>query len=534
MWTIGPAHRLCRADSDSKRDMSEKYRWALGVTALAAGTLCGLYAVYAVLPPGTIIADVNYYHAWLTYRDVLDFETVLVEYPLPSVLVLAMPLLLSSSRDAYVVAYVSAMAFLIVLWFIVLARGESQRSRATRSSAFQSAESTACDEDTSVSASVADARSSLPAGYGSIPSSAMCHPVVAWALLVIAMGPIILFRFDVIPALCVAMALAVVASSPSLFAHLVAWGTALKLWPVIVIPLVSGFTHRWRAWGIYGISGVAFIIVSVVLGGWERLFSPLTWQGERGLHTESIAATWIVLARMVYPQRWEHALSEHNSVDFTGPGVNTTAHIVSLVSVGVFVWIGALAVRLWRRRLTNAVALSLAAVSIIGFFIVTDKVFSPQYMIWILPVWTIVLAHAQRSPSRHRPTVRWLNTMTAVLIVTTALTQLVYPTLYPYFLSSRVGVGLVVGSGLVAARNVILTLWVIAVARAAWATGSTSVRADEESGRNHDGSTPIARNHSRRWRRHAPVATVASSASQVPPSSRPDRPVADTSNRRSS
>ncbi|MDO5719923.1 MAG: glycosyltransferase 87 family protein [Actinomycetaceae bacterium] len=422
--------------------MNEKHRVALGVGALVAGTLGGLYLIYTVLPSGTIIADVNYYHAWLTYRGGVNFNTVLVEYPLPGVLALAIPLLFSSGRDAYAVAYVAGMVSLLVFWFIVLARGESRQPNA--------------------------ARSSLSAGSSAQQSGAIWSPTVTWAILVIAMGPIILFRFDLIPALCVAMALAVVASSPSLFAHLVAWGTALKLWPVIVISLVSGFARRWRAWGIYAASGAVFIVASVMLGGWERLFSPLTWQSERGLHTESIAATWIIVARMVFPHRWEHALSQHNSVDFTGPGVTTTTHVVSLVSVGVFVWIGALTIRLWRRRLTNAVTLSLAAVSIIGLFIVTDKVFSPQYMIWILPAWTIVLSHAARSPSSNRPTVRWLNTMTAVLIVATALTQLVYPTLYPYFLSSRAGAGLVVGSGLVAARNVILTLWVIAVTRASW------------------------------------------------------------------
>lgn len=451
------------------------------MAALAVASLCGLYVIYALLPPDTLIADVNYYHAWLTYGDSLDFKQVLVEYPLPSVLVLAAPLVLGTSRHLYVTAYVAAMAILILGWFVVLARMDSRHLGGARGRVPQ-------PDDVSATFSTANSSSviplpSRPATRADSQASPVCHPIVAWTILVIATGPIILLRFDLIPALCVAWALTFVATSPSLFGHLIAWGTAMKLWPIIVISLIAGSTRKWRAWGVYAASGGVFILVSVLLAGWGRLLSPITWQGERGLHSESVAATWVILARIAAPQRWEHGLSQHNSVDFTGPGVTVTVHLITLLSAAVFFWMAALTARLWRNRVTNPVAISLAIESIIGLFIVTDKVFSPQYMIWILPAWTAMLSYATRMRS-HRPRARWLNTMTAVLIAITVLTQLVYPTLYPYFLSSHPGTGLVVGSGLVAARNVILTLWVIAVARAAWAVNSTSaVSTDEESGR---------------------------------------------------
>ncbi|MDO5728259.1 MAG: glycosyltransferase family 87 protein [Actinomycetaceae bacterium] len=397
------------------------------VAIAAAVAIGGVWAVFLLLPAGTLVADVHYYYAWLTFEGGPHFDRALIEYPLPATLLLAIPLLGADSVDGYVIAYTTAIMVLIGLWFAILAHANRGRR---------------------VSAGALD-------------------PVIAWAFLVLATGPLIIFRFDLVPALFVGVALLLVATSPALFAHAIAWGTAMKLWPIVLIPFALADRRRWRAVGVFALSGVVFVGISALVGGVGRVFSPLAWQGARGLHTESVAASWITLARVVRPESWNASLSDNNSVDYFGPGVDVTAHVATVATVLVLGFLVVLAVRAVRNQVSDPVTIAIAAVAVISLFIASNKVFSPQYIVWILPAWTALLVLNARAEEDAVDT-GWLHTQTLLLIALTVLTQLVYPTLYRYLFWEPEGVGLGVASLLLVLRNVILVAWAIAAARAAW------------------------------------------------------------------
>lgn len=148
---------------------------------LVAGTFTALALIHSLIAPGTLVADLRYYHSWLTFDGGGHFDTALREYPLPAVLTLAIPTAFTTSVDGYIAAYVCAMLALLFAWLVAAWR------------------------------------------YGG-PRVA-----VVTAVLIVAIGPITLFRFDLIPALFVGAALLALPAFATVFAVLVACGTAMKL-----------------------------------------------------------------------------------------------------------------------------------------------------------------------------------------------------------------------------------------------------------------------------------------------------------------
>jgi hypothetical protein len=158
------------------------------------------------------------------------------------------------------------------------------------------------------------------------------------------------------------------------------------------------------------------------VAGWVRLVSPLTWQAERGLQIEAVAATPAMVGWVFRPERYEIAFTEHHAYEVVGPGTGgllTASTVLSLMAVAIMVALWVLAFRHGHGLTSETVSwLALAAV---GLFVVTSKVLSPQYLLWLLP-----LAAAAAGLSRGRALVVW----SAGLLVVTAATQVVFPELY--------------------------------------------------------------------------------------------------------
>jgi hypothetical protein len=189
-----------------------------------------------------------------------------------------------------------------------------------------------------------------------------------------------------------------------------------------VVPLLAVVRPRRPAASVLVGTGLALALVSVALGGWGRLFSPLTYQADRGLQIESVLATPAMLGWLSDPGRWTVAYAASRAYEVTGPGVATLLSLSSLLTV---VYVVALAVawwRLWvlRDRVRGATVLWVALAAVTGF-VVVGKVLSPQYLLWLAP-----LAAAGLTVEDHRR-LRW---WTAGLLVAMGLTQVVFPSNY--------------------------------------------------------------------------------------------------------
>ena len=231
-------------------------------------------------------------------------------------------------------------------------------------------------------------------------------------------------RFDIVPGVLTGVAVLLLASHPRFAAAAGAVATAVKFWPALLLPaLAARRESRAAVLVMVAAVGAVLAVISVVLAGWARLISPLTWQQGRGLHTESVLGTPPMLAWALDPARYQVHFSPYNAFEIDGPAVPALLVASTVLTVIGGLTLVALWVQAWRNgtRLTpDAVVWTcLAAVTM---FIVTSKVLSPQYLLWLIPATAAAIAVAESDRGRHQLT-RWA----VVLLVATALTQAVFP-----------------------------------------------------------------------------------------------------------
>lgn len=377
---------------------------------LAAGWLVSRAAVVWLLlgPHAWVNGDVSYFEQSLDALSQAGPAHTLVEYPLPAVGVLLVPWLAAAVTGLGYAHLLTAAALATDLGFLALLR------------------------------------------WGSGPRWGL--PCLAWLLGVPLLGATSFARFDLVPGVLAGAALLLLVRRPGLALAAATVATAVKLWPALLLPGLLAAVRRSRN-GLVLVAGLGggIALLSVLVAGWGRLLSPLTYQADRGLQIESVAATPAVLSWWRDPSASQIFYAPSHSYEVTGPGVATLVALTTvatlLLVLGLLAAWARLAVLVTSgRRLSpdGAVWLSLAAVT---GFVVTGKVLSPQYLLWLLPMAAAGLAVT--GPSRTR-----LAVWTGLLLVACGLTQLVFPVWYGA-LTNRFGpVGLTVS--LLAARNLLL------------------------------------------------------------------------------
>lgn len=344
--------------------------------------------------------DVRYYYWQLTNH---QMDAALVEYPTPIALLLhGLRLVAGPTEQAFLMAFVLVMAIIDGATTIWLWRSYSRRA----------------------------------ASY--------------WAAFTFAIGSLIWFRIDLLPAVAVATGLVWLTRRPAASGVAVALGAATKLWPALLIfPMLGGDRYaRRRAVG-FGVAGGTLGLASLLGFGWRRSTSPLTWQSDRGLQIESIVATWPMLRHAFdTPGLYYTELSEHNAWEIYGPQVAAWLQLADWLLVGtvllaiVLGWLIALnGVGLAGRSLAGpqdpaaiarrSHAIVLAQIAIICAVIVANKTFSPQYMIWLAGPLAILASIPL--PRRDRRGASWLA---GLGLACAGLTHLVFPLNYSGLIAS--------------------------------------------------------------------------------------------------
>jgi hypothetical protein len=383
---------------------------ALRTAFLAAGWVVSRAAVVWLLagPHSWVNGDASYFEQSLDVLRQAGVGHTLVEYPLPAVAVLLVPWLAAAVTGLGYAHLLTTAALATDLAFLALLR------------------------------------------WGS--GSRWGLPCLAWLLGVPLLGATAFARFDLVPGVLAGAALLLLVRRPGLALVAATVATAVKLWPALLLPGLLAAVRRTRT-GLPLVAGVGggLVLASLLVAGWGRLVSPLTYQADRGLQIESVAATPAMLSWWRDPVSSQVFYAPSHSYEVLGPGVGTLLSLTTgatlLLGLGLLAaWARLVVLVAGGRRLSadGAVWLSLAAVT---GFVVTGKVLSPQYLLWLLPMAAAGLAVA--GPSRTR-----LAVWTGLLLVACGLTQLVFPVWYAA-LSNRYGpVGLTVS--LLAARNLVL------------------------------------------------------------------------------
>jgi hypothetical protein len=158
---------------------------------------------------------------------------------------------------------------------------------------------------------------------------------------------------------------------------------------------------------------VAATLPVIAWGGGEGLLAMLRYQGDRGLEVESVAA---------YPFMLSWSLGHHvapafghETMEFAVAGL-----VATVVSVALPLALVVLTGLIWRdnaARVTMTWAVSLIALVVL----LTSKMMSPQYLIWILALTAVAVDEDRGLTTGAR------SRLVLTVTVTALLTQWIYP-----------------------------------------------------------------------------------------------------------
>jgi len=256
--------------------------------------------------------------------------------------------------------------------------------------------------------------------------------------LLVGTSAVVLGRYDIFPAL--AAFLAVDAARKDRWARAWAWGVAgglLKLFPFLLLP---GFllaeharTGRWatRRAAVACIPVALVVCVQSVLAP-GRALSPVRYELNRGFELESLPGGLTLLTDPLHV-RWKF---QYGGWEIFGANHNVIVILVLLATVtGV--------VAVWRFAALGRLSVEATSLAVLSVSVLGDKALSPQYLIWLAPLWAYW-------PLRHG----WL--------AAAALSTLVYPVLF--IEGGLLGHTYYFAAGAALFRNVVLI-----VATACWA-----------------------------------------------------------------
>jgi hypothetical protein len=291
-----------------------------------------------------------------------------------------------------------------------------------------------------------------------------------WLFFVFLVGPIAYLRFDLVPAVLAGVSLLVSRRQPWLTGVLTGVGAAIKLWPALLIAPFLAYRKGRRATLIgFLAAGLGLALISLIFGGLLRLFSPLTWQSDRGLQIESVWATGPMLLRLFRPETWAVAISRYQAFEVFGPGVSGWLVVSTVATVVGFVLMVMLYVRAFRHGEPTTAAIGLVVLATISLLIITNKTLSPQYLVWLGGPMAALLLMRSRRPDG-KPTM--VSRFAIQLLVLALLTHLVYPLTYHGLYDDRYPRLLIISTVLLVIRNLGLLIFTVAVTLAAWrATG---------------------------------------------------------------
>jgi hypothetical protein len=250
---------------------------------------------------------------------------------------------------------------------------------------------------------------------------------VGWRLALLSVGAVLAltWRYDLFPAVLVLIAVwAAIEGRPAWAGIVLGVGVLAKLYPVAVLPALAvpwlipfDFPRLVRLGAGFGLAIIAGLLPFMALAG-THAFEFFEYQVGHGIQIESIGGGIAVLAGLITGE--PAGMSFANArVQVEGPIATAWLTIVpalTIIGFAVLGWLG------WRRlraetgsddgKIHASTVVALAGASVL-MLLVTSKVYSIQYIVWLLPFMALL-----------RGRMFWLAAAIA------ALTMPIHPLLY--------------------------------------------------------------------------------------------------------
>jgi hypothetical protein len=297
----------------------------------------------------------------------------------------------------------------------------------------------------------------------------------AWVIGGVALGPIMYMRYDVIvTAVAVAGLLAVVRTTARRSAEqaerrtwevrgaLLGLGAIVKVWPGVLLLGLPPKQRGGRA--LFSALACAVIVSGLLAAVLPGALSFLGHQGDRGIEVESVLASPFMIASWFgYPVRTVH---KDGNFQLAGHGtglVGSAAILLTLVGFAVVLW--------WRVRRFDPDRWTPALMYDVGFttllvMVVTSRVLSPQYLIWLMGLAALCLA--EDGPGR-RATL--MGVPARMVMACTLASQIDFPLLFGQVLTHGFW-----GTAVVAARNLVLLAATLIALRRLWTAATSEAR----------------------------------------------------------
>jgi len=254
--------------------------------------------------------------------------------------------------------------------------------------------------------------------------------LTAYSVMVLVVGPIAVVRYDFLPAMFTILAVWALLKDRNKTAWaMLALGVAAKLYPLVLAPLFVIWQIRDRRYGqLAAGAGVFVAVLAATSVPWLIVDAPgyaysMGYHLERGLHSESTYGTTLLLGQALGWTSVQGALT-YGSWNLSSPLADGLAKgsfyisaVLLLAAYSGFGWL------LWREntrgRRRQLLQFTLLAILI---FMLTNKVFSAQYLIWALPFLPLLSGD-------------WRVPVWSLFVLAAALTMYIYPYRYIEFAS---------------------------------------------------------------------------------------------------
>lgn len=281
-----------------------------------------------------------------------------------------------------------------------------------------------------------------------------------YAALVAVSSAVIAWRYDIVPAVLVLAAVsATISGRWALGGVSLGMAAGLKLYAAVLAPLYV--LWAWRRGGSSAALrlavGVAVVglasVASYLLFPGASPFDPLAFTAARPVQLESIAGGAIGLAAALGIGDASVSFG-FGSYNLDGPAADTAEAVLRIVQpIAVLGTLALSMVAIWRKPRPSERLLVTASLAVLLAMLVTHKVLSTQYLVWILPL--VPLATG------------WVRGLLTAAVV---LTAIVFPWLY----SSLVALD-AAPVALVFARNLLLVAgWVLTLGQL-WSVRSSAL-----------------------------------------------------------
>ena len=249
--------------------------------------------------------------------------------------------------------------------------------------------------------------------------------MLVYAILMLLMLEFVVDRYDIFPAILTLASFYMFASKRHGCACLLlAVGAMTKLYPAVLFPLYLLYLAYGRQWRDAAVSCAAFLGTCVLIVGVAWLINPelitnfLSYHTDRPLQIESVPASVVYLLSMFgLTDVWIQPFDDPDSFgsdNLMGSLPDAVASVMMPLMVVLILAVYAYYAVLRHRgvRDDDLRLIGLAAVAVLMLFMVANKVFSSQYLIWAIAPIAFVVASRDTGFERR---LLWLSVLVLVL-----------------------------------------------------------------------------------------------------------------------